>query len=187
MKITIKELDMRIYITDLSAYIEGTLSGAWISLPLTKEELSTAVYEVLRGGELASGSEPHEEIFITDYEAEIVIDEYDDIYRLNELAEAMEEFNDDDLLKLKFLSYEGFNEREVIDNGVENYDVDIYDYSSDTSFTDVYELLAEDMVSDGLFGCVPPNFENYIDYSAIGRDLSYEYTEFEHGILGRVI
>jgi len=125
-------------------------------------------------------------VFITDYEAQIVVGEYDNIQRLNELAEAMEEFSDDDLLKLKFLMHEGFYERDIIDNGIETYDVDIYDYSSDTSFTDVYELLAYDMVEEGLFGCVPSNFENYIDYSAIGRDLSYDYTEFEHGILGRV-
>jgi antirestriction protein len=175
-----------IFITDLQAYNEGFLSGKWIRLPLAKDKLSEAIYEVLREGELASGSESHEEVFITDYEAEILIGEYDDIYRLNELAEAMEEYSDDDLLKFKFLIHEGFNEREVIDNGVENYDVDIYDYSSDTSFTDVYELLAQDMVEEGLFGCVPPSFENYIDYSAIGRDLSYDYTEFEDGILGRV-
>jgi len=175
-----------IYITDLKAYAEGVLVGKWVKLPVAKEELVQSITGVLSDGEIASGSEHHEEVFITDYEAEIVIGEYDDIYRLNELAEALEEYSDDDLLKLKLLSYEGFNEREVIDNGVENYDVDIYDYSSDTSFTDVYELLAIDMVSDGLFGCVPPNFENYIDYSAIGRDLSYDYTEFEHGILGRV-
>ena len=177
---------MELYITDLSAYNEGFLSGKWVSLPLPQDKLVQSIIGVLREGELASGSSNHEEVFITDYEAEIVIGEYDDIYRLNELAEAMEEYSDDDLLKLKFLMYEGFYERDIIDNGIDTYEVDIYDYSSDTSFTDVYELLAIDMVSDGLFGCVPSSFENYIDYSAIGRDLSYDYTEFEHGILGRV-
>ena len=177
---------MRVFITDLSAYNEGTLSGKWIKLPLAHEELIEAIYDVLREGELASGSEHHEEVFITDYEAEITIQEYDDIAKLNELAEAMEEFDSHDLLKFKFLKYEGFNEREIIENGVENYDVAIYDYSSDTSFTDVYELLAIDMVEEGLFGEIPDNLVNYIDYSAIGRDLSYDYVEFEDNILGRM-
>jgi hypothetical protein len=45
--------------------------------------------------------------------------------RLNELAEVMEAFSDDDILKLRFLSHEGYNKREVIDNGIDSYDVDI--------------------------------------------------------------
>ncbi len=177
---------IEIYITDLQAYNEGHLVGKWIKLPLSSFELSQAISEVLNEGEFESGTDEHEELFITDYEAEIDIDEYDNIEKLNELAKQMEEFSDDDLLKLKFLSYEGYDEREVIEKGLDTYEVDIYDFSDDTSFTDVYELLAYDFVSDGLFGEIPSNLENYIDYSAIGRDLSYDYTEFEHGVLGRV-
>ncbi|MEA3330848.1 MAG: antirestriction protein ArdA [Campylobacterota bacterium] len=178
---------MKIYITDLEAYNAGHLVGEWYTLPMPEDSLAECNEDVLYNGRKACGdTHHHEESFITDYEADITISEHDDIYRLNELAEAMQSYTEHDLLILKFLSHEGFNEREVIDNGVNSYDVDIYDYSSDTSFTDVYELLAYDMVADGLFGCVPSNFENYIDYSAIGRDLSMEYTEFEHGILGRV-
>ncbi|MCJ7765516.1 MAG: antirestriction protein ArdA, partial [Thiovulaceae bacterium] len=79
-----------------------------------------------------------------------------------------------------------YNEREVIDTGLDSYEVDIYDYSSSTSFRDVYEMLAYDMVDEGLFGEIPNHLQNYIDYSAIGRDLSMDYTEFEHGILGRI-
>ena len=111
----------------------------------------------------------------------------DCIYRLNELAEVIEEFTDDDYLKLRLLSHEGYNEREVIEKGLESYDVEIYDYNSDSSFTDVYELLATDFVEDGLYGTIPLTLVNYIDYSAIGRDLAYDYIEFEHAVLGRVV
>jgi len=141
---------------------------------------------VLNEGEELSGSSDHEEIFITDYEAIISIEEYDDLYKLNELAEVLESYSSYDLLKLKLLTHEGFNEREVIVKGIESYEVNIYDYSSDNSFTDVYELLAIDMVDDGLFGTIPDNLVNYIDYAAIGKDLSYDYVEFEHGVLGRI-
>jgi len=175
-----------IFITDLSAYNQGSLVGRWVSLPLAKDKLSQSITEVLREGEKVSGSDGHEEVFITDYEAEILIGEYDNIERLNELAEAMQNYSDDDLLKLKLLIYEGFNQRDISDNGIENYDVDIYDFTDNNSFTDIFELLAEQFVDEGLFGCVPPNFVNYINYSAIGRDLSCDYTEFEHGVLGRV-
>jgi hypothetical protein len=161
---------MEIYITDLSAYNEGHLVGRWIKLPLTPFELSQALSEVLSEGEIISGTSNHEEVFITDYEAEIVIGEYDDIARLNELAEAMEDFSDDDLLKLRFLSYEGYNEREVIDQGIDTYDVDIYDYRDNKSFTDTFELLASDFIDEGLFGEIPKALEFYIDYERIARD-----------------
>ena len=178
---------MKMYITDLEAYNLGHLVGAWVSLPMDEELLAEDIKKVLsRGRNECKHKHHHEEVFITDYEADISISEYDNIYRLNELAEYLEGMNDDDLLKFKLLSYEGYNEREVLTNGLSTYDVDIYDYSADTSFTDVYELLASELVSEGLFGSIPSHLENYIDYSAIGRDLSYDYTEFEHGILGRV-
>ena len=179
---------MRIYITDLEAYNNGYLVGSWLDLPMDENILAEAMEEVLgRGRNECKHKYHHEEAFITDYEADISISEYEDIYRLNELAEYLEGMNNDDLLKFKLLSYEGYNEREVLSNGLNNYDVDIYDYSLNTSFTDVYELLANELVSEGLFGDIPTYLENYIDYSAIGKDLSYDYTEFEHGILGRVV
>jgi len=178
---------MRIYITDLEAYNNGYLVGTWLDLPMDESIIAEVMEDVLyRGRSMCNHKHYHEELFITDYEADIFIDEYDDIYGLNELAERLEDISSDNLLKLKLLKYEGYNEREVITNGLSNYEVEIYDYSSDTSFTDVYELLAYDLVSDGVFGSIPPHLENYIDYSAIGRDLAADYVEFEHAILGRV-
>ena len=178
---------MKIYLTDLQAYNEGYLVGKWIELPLSTDELSQALSEVLNEGETVSGTANHEEYFISDYEADIVIDEYDNIYELNELAEAMEEFEEEDYLKLKLLTYKGYNERKVIEVGLDTYEVEIYDYSQDMSFTDVYELLAQDLVEEGVYGVIPKHLENYIDYGAIGRDLAMEYTEFEPNKLGRVL
>ena len=178
---------MKIYITDLEAYNNGHLVGEWYTLPMGEDSLCECIEDVLyRGRNECKHKHHHEEVFITDYEAEITIDEYDDLYKLNELAGYLDGIGEDDLLKLKLLTYEGYNEREVLTKGLDQYEVDIHDYSADTSFTDVYELLAYDFVADGLFGEVPAHLENYLDYSAIARDLSADYTEFEHAILGRV-
>ncbi len=177
---------MDLFITDLQAYNERHLVGKWIQLPLSSFELSQATSEVLNEGETICGSDNHEELFVTDYEAEIVIGEYDDIHRLNKLAEGMEAFSDDDMLKLKFLSHEGYNERDVIDNGIDSYDVDIYDYRDNKSFTDTFELLASDFVDEGLFGEIPKTLEYYIDYEKIARDLRMDYCEFEPNVIGRV-
>ena len=98
----------------------------------------------------------------------------------------MEAFSDDDMLKLKFLSHEGYIERDVIDNGIDSYDVDIYDYRDNKSFTDTFELLASDFVDEGLFGEIPKTLEYYIDYEKIARDLRMDYCEFEPNVIGRV-
>ena len=178
---------MRVFLTDLQAYNEGNLVGRWIKLPLNPFELSQAISEVLTEGEAICGTENHEEVFITDYEADITVDEYGDIHKINELAEILEQLSGYDLLKLKLLKHEGYNERDVLEQGIDTYDVDVHDYTNDTSFTDVYELLAYDLVEEGCFGEIPKHLEYYIDYSAIARDLSYDYVEFEHAIVGRVL
>lgn len=177
---------MKVFITDLQAYNEGHLIGRWIELPLTPFELAQALSEVLCEGEVVSGTDNHEELFITDYEAEIAIDEYDDIHRLNELAETMEEYSEEDFLKLRLLSHEGYKEREVIDTGLDSYEVDLYDFRENKSFRDTYELLAEEFVEQGLFGEIPKALESFIDYSAIARDLRMDYCEFEDNVIGRV-
>jgi hypothetical protein len=120
---------MRIFITDLEAYNNGYLVGKWVELPLTSSELSQVISEILTEGEAISKTNEHEELFITDYEADITIGEHDDIYKLNELAEILDELTSDDLLKLKLLSYEGYDEREVLLDGLDCYDTEIYDYS----------------------------------------------------------
>ncbi len=52
----------------------------------------------------------------------------------------------------------------------DNFDIDIYDVSS-------MRELAEQFVDEGLFGDIPENLQNYIDYDAIARDLSIDYSD----------
>ena len=42
-----------------------------------------------------------------------------------------------------------------------------------------YVIWQSNSVDEGLFGDVPPQFQFYIDYDAIARDLSFDYTETE--------
>lgn len=178
---------MRIYITDLEAYNNGHLVGEWYELPMNGDLLAESIENVCYTGKKACQSEHyHEEVFITDYEAVIYIGEYDDIYKLNEVAEILEEYSEEDFLKLKLLSHEGYKEREVIDIGIDNYDVSIYDFRSNTSFTDTFELLAMQFVDDGFYGEIPKSLEFYLDYEKMARDLRMDYTEFESNIIGRV-
>ncbi len=52
------------------------------------------------------------------------------------------------------------------------YDVDIYPVGS-------MRELAEQFVDEGLFGDIPERLQHYIDYDAIGYDLSMDYAEIE--------
>ena len=180
---------MRLYITDLSAYTEGYLVGEWISLPIDQDLLAESIENVLQEGRsICQNKNHHEEYFITDFECSLLdIGEHDDPYKLNKLAETIENYTELDHQKLKLLEYEGYSVKGIISNGLEKIEVEIYDYSQDTSFTDVYELLAQDLVDEGCLGSIPTMLVNYIDYTAIGRDLSMDYTEFEHGVVGHII
>ncbi|MCP4185519.1 MAG: antirestriction protein ArdA [Hyphomicrobiales bacterium] len=59
---------------------------------------------------------------------------------------------------------------DIENDNIDQLDVDIYE-------EDNLKDLAYRFVEDGLFGEVPKAFEYYIDYDAIGRDLSADYSE----------
>ena len=174
---------MRVFITDLTAYNQGNFIGRWTDFPLTDEELFILTSEILTEGAHICGNDDHKEIFVTDSEGfPFEVDEYVDIYTLNYQAQLIDNVSDGELLQLEFLLQEG----QTFEYAITHYEtVEIYDYSHDKSFTDVYEMLAFDLVDEGLYGDIPSHLQHYIDYGAIGRDLSMEYTEFKHAVLGR--
>lgn len=167
-------METKIFLTDLQAYNEGYLVGKWITLPISDYDWSFALNEVLCEGEHAAGSEDHEEWFITDYEAEFTIDEYEDINSLNEKAEIYLNLDDDDLLKVRYLvDYHGYNTFDAIEK-IE--DVEMYENTT-------MEQLAEQFIDDGLYGSIPETISYYIDYEAIARDLAYDYDTYENNIM----
>lgn len=63
----------------------------------------------------------------------------------------------------------GYSHEQVADDP-ECIDIDLYQINS-------LKELAEQFVDDGLFGDIPEPLQFYIDYDAIARDLSVEYSE----------
>ena len=156
---------MRIYITNLSQYNAGRLVGEWVELPCSEEELQDALSRVL-------GKD--EEYFITDSEEmPFTVNEHDSIYRINEIAEEYEALGEAERLSVSFLLSEGYSFKYSIEN-CEN----VLSYP-DESLEDV----AYSLVQEGCYGEIPESLSNYIDYSAIARDLEHEgYTETEEGV-----
>jgi antirestriction protein len=152
-----------IFVTNLHAYNCGALVGEWLALPATDDEIKATLRHI---------GDP-EEIFITDYEAPegMHIGEYDSIYKLNELAAAIE---DSDIIAA-YLEAVGDDLEEALEHA---------DNCILYSECETLEDLAAELVDEGRFGDIPDSIKNYIDYSAIARDLGFEgYTETAYGVL----
>jgi hypothetical protein len=164
---------MEIYITDLAAYNNGHLIGEWVALPMDEDDLRAKITEILAMGAQVCGDSEHEEIFITDYESDLMtIGEYADQFQLNEIAEQAENLSDCEVKAVKFLlnNYlvKDFNE------ALEKYEEVIIHES--TTFEDLaYEFINECYGIDSL----PAIIANNIDYEKIGRELEMDGRYFE--------
>lgn len=169
------DTEIRIALTNLGAYNEGTLRFVWLELPASEEELEEA-YEAIGIGEEDRCGGVYEEVFITDYEAPFTIGEYDNIEDLNEKAEELANLDEWDL--------------EIVKAYMECYDNDVFRaidalgsctwYPNTTLEELAEELLTEDLNCAG----VPDWVYNYIDFSGYARDLQYDgYHEVNDGVL----
>lgn len=175
-----KEKEMlEIYLTDLQAYNEGHLVGKWIRLPLSSFELSQALSEVLTEGEHECKSSNHEEYFITDFdwldnEEFFPIDEYENIYELNEKLKTIQELAPDKHKVIAFLLHE--NLAADLEDAISKVD-EVIVHENQTMEDIAYEVMQE------LYGAdlLPSIIANHIDYEGIGRDLEMDGNYFEVG------
>lgn len=150
------------FITNLGKYNEGQLVGEWIDFPIADKELKDVLQRI-------GINEQYEEYFFTDWDSELdlypVLGEYPRIAYVNEMAEKVEAFDDDDLL---LAATELWNLDEILENGPNAYwlaaDINTdeelgYYWVEDSGCYDVKEL--------GFL-------TNYIDYEALGRDIRLE-------------
>ncbi len=167
---------LQVYLTDLAAYNAGSLVGKWVQLPLTGFELSQAISEVLTEGEHAVDGENHEEYFITDYEWIDVdlkeIDEYENIYNLNDELKLLVDLDKDKLKAVKFLLDEGIT-LDIEDAISRAEDVIIH---ANQSMEDVAVELIESCYD---LKDIPSIIANNINYDAIARDLEHDGTYWE--------
>ena len=150
---------LNIYLTNLGLYNEGILSGEWVTLPATDEEIEAVKART-------GYDEAHEEYFITDYESDVsglTVGEYDDIDELNELAEAIEE----DPTAAEALIYFGYDSADEIRDNIDNISYITTPEGSETEDFAVGYYYAKEL------GCIdiPENIECYFDYESYGRDI----------------
>ena len=78
------------FITNLGKYNEGYLVGEWITFPIDEDELEEVLYRIGINAQ-------YEEYFFTDWECpfETGLGEYESIESVNELAEELEQADED--------------------------------------------------------------------------------------------
>ena len=150
---------IKIFLTNLGKYNEGSIVGEWLELPATQEEIDTCLNNISINAE-------YEEYFISDFESDIDglhIGEYENLERLNTIAETLE---DVDTEIIEALIYHGYP-LEDIESKVDDC---IIWYGCD-DMSPVAELYADEI---GLLDNIPDNFKRYFDYEAFGRDMDLE-------------
>ena len=155
---------LNIYVTNLGKYNEGYLIGEWVNLPVSEEELQ-AVYDRIGINEYC------EEVFITDYETDISglkIGEYDNISELNDLAEQLDELDDDEKDVVGALVSDGYS----LEDALDKKDV-CHIYYNVGDMADVAEQHCDET---GILDAIPDSLRNYFDFEAFGRDMSFDGT-----------
>lgn len=158
---------MQICINTWALYNEGLHLGSWCSLEDYEDTL-----EELKELQLSYGLDDDIEPYLADWEDDelgvcsegISLDTLKAIY---EQYEGLEEWERDAVRYLVDVHSMDIDEAIVKASDVVVYDID--------NFTD----LAYEFVEEGLFGDIPESISSYIDYEAIGRDLSYDYDLYD--------
>lgn len=81
---------IKVFVSNLAKYNDGELTGQWTTLPV--DDVNKDILDKLELGGNSHDGYNHD-WFISDYEAPFKINEYDDLYDLNELAEALESYD----------------------------------------------------------------------------------------------
>lgn len=146
------KFEINIYLCNLAKYNAGDIDGDWIDLP--SSNLHEQVQDILGDDE---------EWIILDTECDFLdIYEYEDIYKLNDLALKLQELDQYDKTALKSI----LNIEEDIDEALkilENERYILYDNVTDDEDMGTY-LLENDYYN------VPKELEDYIDTESLGRD-----------------
>lgn len=154
---------MKIFLTNLGKYNEGELIGEWVELPASQEELKK-VFERI------GINEEYEEYFITDYECDLYeVGEYENIDKLNDIAERIKELDEEKskvvkalIQKLDYTLYEAIDK---VNSG------DYMIYNDCENMTDVAYQVVEEC---GYLENVPDSVARYFDYESFGRELEIE-------------
>lgn len=162
---------IKVWIGSLAAYNAGALVGEWVDLPKSEDELNEAIEAIHKEANKIDGVWNSEEIDIFDFETEVegIYNELQGmgLRQMNELAERFDGLDEYELKEVAALIEATGDIDEALSIQEEGRAIILYDIedNDDLGRAWVEELGAME---------VPSHLENYIDYEAIGRDLTFE-------------
>jgi hypothetical protein len=155
---------LQIAVEEWELYTNGILLCKWFDSDTNIKTIN----EFVKEAKINNGLNPDDlELFAADWEndflslcsehcnIEEVFNKYNELDLEDYQVEILEYLTD-------YLNYDLDEALSKID------DVEVYECSSFTK-------LAEQFCDEGLFGEIPAHLETYIDYEAMGRDLSFDY------------
>ena len=159
-------MKINVFVSNLAKYNDGELTGQWTTLPV--EDVNKDILEPID----AVGKE----WFISDYEAPFKIGEYDNLYALNELAEALEDYDTIEDV------YNALDDREA--TGCE----DVYEFADD--FFDTMFSSKQEVARAVFFGDIHNWLDPYIFLNRCGNCESmteYDYQEMLNNHASEII
>lgn len=162
------KMEIKLYVANLGKYNEGILQGEWFTLPVDMKEVAEKI----------GLNEVYEEWAIHDYEAPFKIEEYNSIDKLNEVAEQLQNLDEEDSIIESILG--NFSTIEEGLEILENRDYMVYVDCKD--MTEVaYEYAEQTDILEG----ASETIARYFDYEAFGRDMGIEGTfiDYDNGII----
>lgn len=162
-------MTIKIYLSNLSRYVEGRENGRWLQFPMDLGKLQSIYNDII--GE-------NQEHIILEYDAPFDIDEYENIFTLNETLENISECGlDDDMLTALFKVNP---DRDEVLEAIENETFDIINVnevsSGWSSFLDSETLFGMVLNEEGynnLFSQpIPEEMIDYMDFAQIYTCLS---------------
>lgn len=157
------------FITNLGKYNEGELIGKWISFPVDDDDLQEVLEKIgcyYEDEEGNAHNEQYEEYFFTDWECDFEhgFGEYENIEEVNEIAEQIEEWDEDTFNA----ACEQWGVKYIID-------ADPDDYILYSDINNDYDLGYYWAVDSGCYDLSSMgSLSNYIDYELFGRDIRLE-------------
>lgn len=162
-------MQIKIYVSNLSKYVEGRENGKWVPLPMEAERLEEVLDKIVGNGK---------EHIILDYDAPFAISEYENIQELNNFLLGISEYDFEiDILTALFKAGDGPAEvKDYIKNGnfrIVNVDEVSKNWSSGLSGTKLFGMALNEVGYNNLFSQpIPVEMIDYMDFEQIYMCLS---------------
>ena len=162
-------MTIKIYLSNLSRYVEGTENGRWLQLPMDSDKLKSAYNDIV--GE-------NQEHIILEYDAPFDIDEYENIFTLNETLENISDCGlEDDMLTALFKVNSDRDEvMEAIENGtfdIINVDEVSSGWNASLDREEIFGMVLNEEGYNNLFSqSIPEEMIDYMDFAQIYTCLS---------------